>query len=640
MVNIYFQPSQSNIVSRYHMLLGLCTGIAASLYVTSYGYPTNERLPGLHKPRLLENRASSQSIYFEHCDISRKTTERQTQSISTQTDNPMPEIGHRRTDELIIDAKHHQIEQSAESLQDIDTQDRSTVASIDDKCVENTVIGTATGLSTLFPDTNEEELDDLCDLEAFVYDSKSSTIRPPTAESIPDDQDLQSTLRIINRVVGDALPRECTARTESSLAQQDRELMLALLRTFICRYAVYGNHLRLLAQYFDYESSYSDVTGVFKLAVDLNNREALATMLKAHSKYNFKQKQALLEYAAFRGRTEMISMIVATEDGVSIDGDASSHPLSAAIFGGHGEVVEMLLAYGADPSRRDCASIVKDCCTQNPVAMSAYYGHLGILQQLVRAGALLRESDPKYDALTIAYKHERPSMLKCLLESGVTLTPGDPSLESMLELGVWGDGRLIQLLLERGANPNTRSRGSASKYYGVIFQYACAIGNYPVVQAFLHHGVDYETPQRSFANVHGGEKPIYVAASCGHTDVVRLLLENGAQADILQLAVRAVWIGYAELLKYLFSFDEVRQRCSGYLRLTLRYISEYIRGERGCLPERAEYPKMISFLVEQGGKVPSLIKRTYIDGFSDHSLERMGMKCRDELEKLLVPQGT
>ena len=102
----------------------------------------------------------------------------------------------------------------------------------------------------------------------------------------------------------------------------------------------------------------------------------------------------------------------------------------------------------------------------------------------------------------------------------IGLTSADGLHYSTLSAGLYGCERLVQLLLERGANPNKASLSGNTPLLRAVWY-----GRAEVVQILLEHGAD---PNKG--GPHGYGTPLHpVAGSCYTDMVLETVLVRGAQ---------------------------------------------------------------------------------------------------------------
>jgi ankyrin repeat protein len=218
-------------------------------------------------------------------------------------------------------------------------------------------------------------------------------------------------------------------------------------------------------------------------------------------------------------------------------------PLHWAAEGGHTEVTRLLLAAGADVNAED-----RDCGSK-PLHLAAQGGHTDVIQLLLDAGADVNAenrdcgSKPLYCAV---WKGHAPAA-KLLLERGAAVDAtnrtrsrvsagsirDDTALDRASE-----DGRtdLVALLLAHGASFTSRPLFSAM-----------ARGHIEVMRLLLDHGADVHAKGRDGSTL---------LHNTGEPDFVKLLLARGADKDArdyvgrtpLHVCAIMAWLEAAEIL--------------------------------------------------------------------------------------------
>ena len=123
--------------------------------------------------------------------------------------------------------------------------------------------------------------------------------------------------------------------------------------------------------------------------------------------------------------------------------------------------------------------------------------------------------------LSLACTNGNGAMVELLLEAGAdpnTRLPGDETaLMTAARTGKLGP---VKALLARGADVNAKERQGQT-----ALMWAAADGHAAVVEALLEAGADFRTPLPS------GFTPLFFAVREGRTDVVRILLKAGADVN-------------------------------------------------------------------------------------------------------------
>jgi ankyrin repeat protein len=258
-----------------------------------------------------------------------------------------------------------------------------------------------------------------------------------------------------------------------------------------------------------------------------------------------------LQCAASFGNLRMASLLITA--GAHINSKASSGrtALHFAVVGSHLDVIQLLIEKGADVNARDAegTSALDD---------AVWRGSLNTVAILLAHGARLNETETKTGATPIneaAYRGKTP-LVRYLLQFnpdlGITDKRGYGPLENAIRMG---QEECAVLLLE------TEAKGpQASQFLASTMEAAIQKNEPALVNALLQHGVSANGDLPSGANPledaslkgldaivkmlldHGalvnrvntgsGTTALYAAASFGKSDVVRLLLKQGANPNL------------------------------------------------------------------------------------------------------------
>ena len=210
-------------------------------------------------------------------------------------------------------------------------------------------------------------------------------------------------------------------------------------------------------------------------------------------------------------------------------------PLHVACCFGKPEIVRLLLDHGAD------ANVETEYGMK--LLHQVSFGFCESQEDGVRVAELLLEHDADVniqdnDHLTplhIASRHGKLEIVRLLLDRGAEVNAESDNGENPLHTVSYGeyisqeDGvRVAQLLLERGADVNARRHGHRTPLH-----LASYVGNLEIVRLLLDHGADPEVN----AEDHEGDKPLH-KVSYGEYEsqedgmrIAQLLLEHGADVN-------------------------------------------------------------------------------------------------------------
>ncbi|KAI1119862.1 hypothetical protein F5Y10DRAFT_259495 [Nemania abortiva] len=134
--------------------------------------------------------------------------------------------------------------------------------------------------------------------------------------------------------------------------------------------------------------------------------------------------------------------------------EAVTELLASAARLGADEVVEMLIRKGADLERRSQSGLTA-------LGSAVAFGRNSTTKLLVEAGAISSGGRYGMSPLATAAANKRHAIAALLLDMGADIdargSPDSPHLSALCAAVVSGDLRMVKLLLERNANPNTPS---------------------------------------------------------------------------------------------------------------------------------------------------------------------------------------
>ncbi len=252
-------------------------------------------------------------------------------------------------------------------------------------------------------------------------------------------------------------------------------------------------------------------------------------------------------------------------------------PIHVAAREGHAEVVRLLLEVGADPM----AEFHRNTLVRGALSLARHRGHADVVQVIeehMRArldgdpAALHRVDESGNTLLHQAVYHGHWPLVRELLDRGaevdrrnkrdqrpihISLYMADPRpilryeppdllmagilLDHGAECDIWvasalGDAQAVRRLLE--ANPALANAESGPRTYPGASVYPLTIaalrGHLEVVRLLLDHGADPDAANithYTYENQQESGAPLIFAISHGHFDVAHLLLDRGARVD-------------------------------------------------------------------------------------------------------------
>ena len=228
-----------------------------------------------------------------------------------------------------------------------------------------------------------------------------------------------------------------------------------------------------------------------------------------------------LAWAAMMGQTEAAELLL--QQGADINGrnaDANT-ALHLAIFLGRAETAELLLKNGADVNLKNSDGATSVDMLGVPWEMTRILAKpmgIELEQEQFEAGkAKIREvfsADAKIGA-EILTNAESPS--KDLWAASRASSPQSLSAAAFI-----GDVAAMKQALAGGADPNTKDPQSGS----TLLATAALMGHTEVVALLLEHGADVNAKSRD------GGTALHAAAFLGRAEIVKLLLDKGADTTL------------------------------------------------------------------------------------------------------------
>ena len=221
-----------------------------------------------------------------------------------------------------------------------------------------------------------------------------------------------------------------------------------------------------------------------------------------------------LQEAAAEGNIEMVRSIIV--QGTVVDNREDGYrktALQRATISGHKEIVELLLANGANPDARD-----------NYFASSLHYaaqnGHKDIVELLVTHGADInaKNSEGK-TALDVALDRNQKDIVELLVAKGAEVS-------SIYVAARIGDLAKVRGFLEKGADVNMRDAQRKTALH-----IASANGHKEIVELLLANGADVN------AGGYYNKTAAEYAMGADHREIVELLISKGADISPLHFAI-------------------------------------------------------------------------------------------------------
>ncbi|KAL6803261.1 ankyrin repeat-containing domain protein [Trichoderma sp. SZMC 28013] len=280
--------------------------------------------------------------------------------------------------------------------------------------------------------------------------------------------------------------------------------------------------------------------------------------------------------AAGQGHHDVVQLLLANGADVYLRSDGRSlfsGALVDAATWGHTSVIQLLLANGTDPKLR---------CYKLALNYAADSGHTAIVQLLLAKHEginvdsfrthRLRGVDSAFQtALSLAAGNGHEAIVRLLLANGADVNIKDEHGNTALQKAARGGHEAIatvRLLLVNGADVNIQDQHGNTALYK-----ATKWGSEAIVRLLLENGAD--SKDDAF------DKALAEAAWRGHEAIVRLMLADSAHADIKGSAalIRAAGRGNKHILRMLLENGaDVNEE---HLEYGIRYTALEMAAKRG-----------------------------------------------------------
>jgi ankyrin repeat protein len=248
-----------------------------------------------------------------------------------------------------------------------------------------------------------------------------------------------------------------------------------------------------------------------------------------------------LHGAVVAGEPNVVELLIAHGAEVNAADESGRMPLHYAAWGGSVRTIELLIAKGALVDAKD-----KEGST---ALLDALRSHNGVAAKTLMAAGAQKVTFRGWweqKALHEAWQyHSGPELLEALLANGADPDEREGGDTLLHLLARQGQEEMAKVLLAGGASVDARSPRGATPLH-----YAAAVGHVGFVTLLLASGADVN------ARENDGDTPLHSAALRGNREMVELLLAHGADASVKNSRGRtprdeAVRRGHADLVPLL-----------------------------------------------------------------------------------------
>jgi ankyrin repeat protein len=281
--------------------------------------------------------------------------------------------------------------------------------------------------------------------------------------------------------------------------------------------AVLRSHSAIVEALIDAGARVSDE--ILALAASKSDMATIRTLLRVGTDTNADRasaKSTALYKAAESGRYGAARALIESGADIHSEGELLCTPLRAACYGGHREVVELLLKNGVSPNA-DLNGTRKGTALE----AASMCGHCEIVRTLVAAKAVVDAPGIfGTTALQTALHQGHEQVADILIDAGANMNAVDGNCNAMLCAAVHGGlADYVRKFLDAGADINLRVLGVP------LLHFAASEGYFDIVALLLTMSIDV-----NILDQHHGTA-LHAACSGRHASTVELLILKGADTN-------------------------------------------------------------------------------------------------------------
>ena len=218
-----------------------------------------------------------------------------------------------------------------------------------------------------------------------------------------------------------------------------------------------------------------------------------------------------------RGELEAVQRLLAEDpQQLTAQLEDGKTPLHVAAYGGHDQIVEFLIAEGADVNATTASG-------STPLHGAAYGGHARCAQMLIEAGAEVSAANNSgYTPLHSAAAGGSVETVKLLVDQGVDInSQKHGGATALIHAALGNHHDLARWLIEQGADMEIKDGWGRT----ALLLVARETGDVEMARLLLDRGAEVEVLDR------GDDTPLTLAAWRGFGELTDLLLDRGAEID-------------------------------------------------------------------------------------------------------------
>ncbi|KAI1743061.1 ankyrin [Xylaria scruposa] len=246
----------------------------------------------------------------------------------------------------------------------------------------------------------------------------------------------------------------------------------------------------------------------------------------ADPNYRDREGWSAIHWAAEEGHWGVVLLLLNHGADINAVSSYGTSPLHCAANGGHNDIVIKLLERGADPLKSTCQG-------WTPLHHAAFMGHSRVVRSLLNSDRITPSSshDQGWSVLHLAVHGRHLDTIRVLLDSSIIsdsrLRPDESGFTAEQWLDFKFDSHSYRNISNLAFSKSRCCRAVTRLRQAVYYS------NIAMTELFLEHGNDVNGTDS------GRRTALYYAAKKGHITIMNMLLDKGADPNILPAGYRA-----------------------------------------------------------------------------------------------------